>query len=137
MPKLMPTNFDFYEASKKQRYDLIGTYFIIKGFEYVRNFPVKLTLEGSYYNYNKREGVITLSDNTANFKANGRIKDNSKYIKVGTWTIDDGWDSISYYKPTDDFEEISAFIMKLNKFNVTYREIFEAIYNKFGGDRDF
>ncbi len=132
MPVIVENDFDFYKASKHVRYGLIGTYFVYEGMEYCRYYPIKLTKEGSYYNYNKLEGIMYLSDNTNRLSY---IK--GKHIKVGTTTIDDGWDSIGFYNPTDDFEKISAFIMKMNKFNVTYREIFEAIHKEFGGNPDF
>lgn len=127
--------FDFYKLVQKDRKHLIDQCFVEKKGKHsngdVLYFPIGLTKEGSYHNYNRRQGVISV--HPIRVSTFGETK-GQKWFKVSAFSPDDFDLDLEWLDPSDELrDKIIAFIKGANKREITYQSFLEKIQSLFGG----
>jgi hypothetical protein len=116
---------DFYNLTESKRLALVGSYFYEDGKKAIF-FPLQLTLEEKNRNYGVRQGLIIVTQI--------RKIDGDNWFKIGVCSPDDLDMDLYFKNPQCNLRgEIIQYLKRINKTNVTYKEILTKVQKKFGG----
>jgi hypothetical protein len=125
---IFPTPYAFYQLTEPERQALIGQFFTVPDRPDSFWFPIALTEEGGWQNYNRRQGLIYLSPVLP------------KYRQAGTWF------RVAAFSPDDldmdlDFDEVGIrdevrkylelYVATCPSGGVLYRDVLRDIQSKF------
>lgn len=123
--KTLRSEYDFYDMSEDDRLAMVGTCFAVDNIPRIF-FPIWLSEQGSSINYGVSQGLIFVS---------GIHKGkNGLWFRVGICTPDDGDLDLDFQdEDLHKREDVLRFMEQVNKINVTYEEVLEAVQAVFGG----
>lgn len=127
------TAYEFYKLPQRERKHLIDQSFKEEGRD-VLYFPIGLTLEGSYSNYNRKQGVISVHPL---YVIRSGVDKGKPWFKLGAFSPDD-YDLDLEFRGEEATEEkrnlILAYLKTANKRNTTYVDFLNKVKDLFGGD---
>ena len=133
--------YEFYDMEEPQRLALVGSCFQEEDMVGPRGrkgpsvprpgiyFPIELTEEGSWSNYNRKQGLLYTTGLLPK-------KDGKTWARVAAFSPDD-LDMDLDWDPCDapQWERIMDVVRQMPKDNVTYQECLDFIQSFCGGER--
>jgi hypothetical protein len=145
--------YDFYKLPQRERKHLIDQCFTVKPNKILiarqKNgakmpepelfFPIGLTLDGSYSNYNRRQGLLYVMPvrpmSPATAKAY-KMETVTHWFRVAAFSPDDLDMDLDWNNPRPNLrEDVIQFIKTMPKREVTYESVLKSIQDNFGGER--
>jgi hypothetical protein len=143
--QVLELNYDFYKMPEEQRRAMVGDYFVEKaslarlGPELVdRYYPIQLTEQGSWMNYNRRQGVLHLTPiwPYRDYSKRGKLGITDKKIfRLTCFSPDDLDLALEWIGPPDGLRaKVIALLDEMPKDEVEYQECLEFIQSFHGGE---